>query len=61
MTDAEKLATYERVLEIIRDQMSLEKFYVQEKRDWGAIEFIRADAYKRITDAVIGHHSLEAG
>lgn len=58
MTDAEKLADYERVVEIIRDQMSLEKFYHKKNADWSTIEFIRADAYKNIVDVVIGVHTL---
>ena len=61
MTDAEKLADYERVIEIIKDEMSLEEFYVKEKKSWGTIEFIRADAYKNIVDVMIGIHKLAGG
>jgi hypothetical protein len=62
MADPEKLARYERVLEIIRDALALEKYYAQEGKDWEAIEFLRCDAYKNIVDAVFGPdvlHELE--
>ena len=60
MTEQEKLADYERVVEIVRDEMKLEQLYVNQRKGWAAIEFIRADAYKRIVDVLMGVHSLPA-
>jgi hypothetical protein len=62
MTEAEKLADYERMVQIIRDALALEKYYAQEGKDWQEIEFLRSDAYKNIVDAVFGMdvlHDLE--
>lgn len=60
MTEREKLEDYARVLEIVRDEMKLEQLYVSQKKKWEAIEFIRADAYKRIADVLVGVHRLPA-
>jgi hypothetical protein len=60
MTDKEKLADYERVLEIVDDEIKLEELYVGQRKGWAAIEFVRADAYKRIVDVLMGVHSLPA-
>jgi len=60
MTEQEQLADYERVVEIVRDEMKLEQLYVNQRKGWAAIEFIRADAYKRIVDVLMGVHSLPA-
>jgi hypothetical protein len=62
MTDAEKLAAHERVIQIIQDALALEKHCAKEGRSWDAIEFLRADAYKNIVDRVMGSdvlHELE--
>jgi hypothetical protein len=62
MTDAEKLAHYERIIEIVRDRLALEKYYAEKGEDWETIQFARCDAYKNIVDAVFGAevlHDLE--
>lgn len=58
MTDAEKLADYERVVQIIKDQVALEKHMRGRKAKHEAIQFIRADAYEHIVHRVIGPHAF---
>ena len=63
MTDAEKIADYDRIVEIVRDQIALEKH--ESKYNAGAdIQFIRADAYGHILDVLVGpqfcRHELRA-
>jgi hypothetical protein len=60
MTEMEKLADYERVMEIVEDERKLEEFYVGQRKGWAAIEFVRADAYKRIVNVLVGVHTLPA-
>jgi hypothetical protein len=62
MTDDEKLAHFERMVQIIRDALSLEKYCAQKGKSWEEIEFLRSDAYKNIVDATFGSdvlHDLE--
>jgi hypothetical protein len=53
MTDAEKIADYDRIVEIVRDQIALEK-HMRRKNNGAGIEFIRADAYGHILDVLVG-------
>jgi hypothetical protein len=54
MTDAEKLACYERVAEIIEDRLALERHIKDEGDPYNEIRFVRADAYRDIVRAVFG-------
>lgn len=57
MTDAEKLTIYHRIVEIVEDQMALQK-HIRQKRDrFDDILISQADAYSRIVDAVVGHRN----
>jgi hypothetical protein len=58
MTDAQKLNTFERMVEIISDALALEKYYAQKGEDWQTIEFVRCDAFKNIVDAAFGPDAL---
>jgi hypothetical protein len=58
MTDAEKLADYERMVQIIHDALVLEAHYARQGKSWEEIEFLRSDAYKNIVDATFGPHIL---
>ncbi len=58
VTDAEKLADYEIVMQIINDALALEKHFAKEGRPFETIEFLRADAYKSIVDRVFGPDTL---
>ena len=58
MTDEEKLAGYDRVKAIIEDEIALEKHFLKKKAKWSAIAGVRADAYKRIVEAVVGAFTL---
>ena len=58
MSDADKLAAYERVVEIIEDALSLERHYRRKRKSFETIEFVRADAYKNIVDRVMGYHAI---
>jgi hypothetical protein len=58
MNDAEKLADYERIVQIIHSALALEQHFARQGKDWDAIEFLRADAYKNIVDRVLGSDAL---
>jgi hypothetical protein len=58
MTDAEKLADYARIVEIIEDRIALERHFIRSKSGWDAIESMRADAYSEIVDAIFGLGTL---
>jgi hypothetical protein len=59
MTDAEKLAAFERVCQIVVDQMKLENHFVAEQRDSDAIDFTRLNAYVQIVNAVMGQGTMK--
>jgi hypothetical protein len=54
MTDAQKIADYDRIVEIIDDQIALEKHQVKNNMRPEGIQFSRADAYRHIVVAVKG-------
>ena len=54
MTGAQKIADYDRIVEIIDDQMALEKHQVQRNVRFDGIQFSRADAYRHIVVAAKG-------
>jgi hypothetical protein len=58
MTEAEKIVAFDRVAQIIDDQMALEKHMLRRKSNYASIEFIRADAYDHIVDVVVGANAL---
>lgn len=58
MTDTEKLADYERVMQIVNDALALEKHFAKEGMPWETIEFLRADTYKKIVDRIFGFKLL---
>lgn len=62
MTDADKLAAYERVVEIIRDALALEKHFNEQSAEYGTIQSLRLDAYRNVVGALFGTgvlHKLE--
>lgn len=62
MNDADKLAAYERVVEIIRDALALEKHFAEQGAEYGTIESLRLDAYRNVVGALFGTgvlHKLE--
>jgi hypothetical protein len=58
MTDADKIVAFDRVAQIIDDQMALEKHMLRRKSSYSAIEFIRADAYHHIVNVAVGLNAL---
>jgi hypothetical protein len=54
MTDAQKLADYDRIIEIIEDQVALEKHQIEQDGNFDGMQFSRADAYRHIVVAVKG-------
>jgi hypothetical protein len=48
MTDADKLADYQRVVEIVRAQLSLEQHCVDRQRSPDDIRLTQVDAYREI-------------
>ncbi len=64
MTDAEKIAEYDRIVEIVRDQMTLEEHMRRRNVASDGIQFIRADAFGHILKVLVGpefcRHELRA-
>lgn len=58
MTDAEKIAHYDRVAEIVANQITLEKHLRRESRSLSNIEFSRSEAYRQIVDVVVAVDTL---
>ncbi|HTV28205.1 MAG TPA: hypothetical protein VMF32_10535 [Xanthobacteraceae bacterium] len=58
MTDAEKIAAYERIMGIIRDAVALERNCVRKHDSVDIIDFNRADAFKRIVETALGEDAL---
>jgi len=58
MTDAEKIAAFERIMSIMRDAIGLERSCVEKNDPVEVIDFNRADAFKRIVETVMGEHAL---
>lgn len=58
MTDAEKLAAYERIMGIIRDAIALEQSCVAKRDPVVVIDFNRADTFKRIVETEMGEKAL---
>jgi len=58
MTDAEKIAAYERIMSIIRDAIALEQNSVAHGYSVDTVDFNRADAFKRIVETAIGVNAL---
>lgn len=52
MSDAKKLADYDRIVQIVREEIALEKHMRERNVGPDGIEFIRADAYEHIVDLV---------
>lgn len=63
MTDPEKIGDYDRIVEIVRDQIELEK-HVRKNNTGDDVQFLRADAYRHILDVLVGpefcRHELRA-
>lgn len=59
MTTDQKLAVFERVHEIVEEQMKLESHYTTEQRSAEAIDFTRVNAYIQIVNAVIGQGTMK--
>ena len=58
MSDAEKVAAYERVMNIVQDAIALEQNCVRKHDPASVIEFNRAEAFKRIVETVSGLNAL---
>jgi hypothetical protein len=57
MTDAEKLADYDRLIELLNDRIALEKTFRRKKyRD--AVQSVRAEAYRDIVVLILGAGAL---
>lgn len=58
MSDAEKVAVYDRMMVVVRDAIALEQNCVRKHDPVSVIEFNRAEAFKRIVETVIGLNAL---
>ncbi|MGA7342457.1 MAG: hypothetical protein WBE72_13255 [Terracidiphilus sp.] len=54
MTDAEKIADYDRLVELLEDRIALEKNYRKKNAPFATIEFVRADAYVAVVKLILG-------
>jgi hypothetical protein len=54
MTDAEKLADYDRLVELLQDRINLEKHYRERKASSQTIQSVRIDAYLEVVKLIIG-------
>jgi hypothetical protein len=58
MTDAEKLAEYDRLVELLNERIALEQHVCNTKNDFDAIQFVRAEAYRDVVELIFGGHVL---
>jgi hypothetical protein len=58
MTDAEKLAEYDQLVELLTDRVALEKHYRKNNAGFDTIQFVRADAYAAVVKLIIGIDAL---
>lgn len=52
--DKEKLSNYERIVEIVKDQMALQRHIEEKRYSFASIQFSQADAYLHIVEIVAG-------
>jgi hypothetical protein len=58
MTDAEKIAEYDRLVELLEDRVALEMNYHKKNASFDAIQFVRADAYVAVVNLILGVDAL---
>lgn len=58
MTDAEKIAEYDRLVELLKDRIALEKHYRKRKASYKTIQDVRVDAYLAVVHLIIGVGAL---
>lgn len=58
MTDAEKLSDYQRIVEIIEEQLALQRHLRQKRANFEQVQFSQVDAYSHIVDIVAGRSAL---
>lgn len=58
MTDAEKLADYDKLVELLKDRIALEKHHRRNRAGSQTIQELRADAYEAVIIRVLGAQSL---
>jgi hypothetical protein len=54
MTDAEKLAEYDRLVELLEDRIALEKHFRKKRASLQTIQDVRVDAYLEVVKLIIG-------
>jgi hypothetical protein len=54
MTDAEKLADYDRLVKLLEDRIKLEKYYREHEASFQTINDVRAHAYLEVVKLIIG-------
>ena len=58
MTDAEKIAEYDRLVELLKDRIALEKHYRERKASFKTIQDVRVDAYLAVVHLIMGVDAL---
>lgn len=62
MTDAQKAAKYDQLVQLLRERIELEKYYVDKNMDVaatdGAIQLVRTDGYKAVVEVILGPQVL---
>jgi hypothetical protein len=54
MTDAEKLAEYDRLVELLEDRIKLEKHFRRKRASIQTINAVRVEAYLEVVKLIIG-------
>jgi len=54
MTDAQKLAEYDRLVELLEDRIKLENHYREKRASFQTIDAVRIDAYLEVVKLIIG-------
>jgi len=58
LTDAEKIAEYGRLVELLKDRIKLEKFYRKKKSSDQTMQSVRVETYLDVVKLIIGANVL---
>jgi hypothetical protein len=57
MSDAEKARIFDRLVELLRDRLSLEKHYRDTSMGSSTIDVVRIDAYEAVVKMILGRQA----
>ena len=58
MTDTEKIAEYDRLVELLEDRIKLEKHYRKNESSYDTIQSVRVETYLEVVKLIIGVDAL---